>query len=438
MSTPLARVSAGANRGPVDRLSVRVTALCWFVVLLDGLDLFVYGAVLPGLLGDKDFGLTAATGGTIGSLTTFGMLIGALASGLLTDRIGRRMIILSGVALFSLASAACALAPTVEAFGAARFAAGLGLGGLLPTAIAMVMEFAPPKRKAISVGVLMTAHQAGGALAGALALSLVESVGWRAVFWLGALPLVIAVPVIWAMLPESITFLLARGRADEATALAAKHDVPLDAFRPEPVEGRRAGLRGLFTPQMRWTTVLFWIGSFAGLLLVYGVSTWLPTMMRANGYDLGSSIGFLLVINLGGIVGLLVAGRLADRFGARPIAVLWFLLTAVGIGLLIFHMPLVVTYVVVFLTGAWLFSAQTMIYAAVGMDHPAQSRGTAIGWVAGVGRFGAVFGPWVGGLLVAGGQSVWGFGVFALAGLLGAAMVALTRAVRPVPAPAAA
>src|SRR5262245_32552883 len=106
---------------PLDRLAIRVTALCWFVVLLDGLDLFVYGAVLPGLLADEDFGLTPAVGGTIGSLTTFGMLIGALASGLLTDRIGRRMIIISGVALFSVASAACALAPTIAAFGAARF-----------------------------------------------------------------------------------------------------------------------------------------------------------------------------------------------------------------------------------------------------------------------------------------------------------------------------
>jgi MFS transporter, AAHS family, benzoate transport protein len=423
MSTPLGRATAT----PVDRLSVRVTALCWFVVLLDGLDLFVYGAVLPGLLSDRTFGLTAAVGGTIGSLATFGMLIGALGSGLLTDRIGRRMIIISGVALFSLASAACALAPTVEVFGAARFAAGLGLGGLLPTAIAMVMEFAPPRRKAVTVGILMTAHQAGGALAGALALSLVESLGWRSVFWLGALPLVIAVPVVWAMLPESITFLLARGRTDDAAALAARHGVPLEPFAPEPVEDRRAGLRGLFTPQMRRSTILFWIGSFAGLLLVYGVSTWLPTMMRASGYDLGSSIGFLLVINLGGIVGLLVAGRLADRFGARPVATLWFLLTAVGVALLIFPMPLVVTYAVVFLTGAFLFSAQTLIYAAVGLHHPPESRGTAIGWVAGVGRFGAVFGPWIGGILVAGGLSVWGFGVFALAGLLGAVMVALTR-----------
>jgi AAHS family benzoate transporter-like MFS transporter len=416
------------------RLSVRVTALCWVLVLLDGLDLFVYGATLPGVLADKGFGLTAVTGGTIGSLTTFGMMLGALASGIITDRIGRRKIILTGVVLFSLAAGACAMAPTVTFFGAARFVAGVGLGGLLPSAIAMVMEYAPPWRKNLAVTVVMTAHQAGGALAGALGMVVVESLGWRSVYWLGAAPIVVILPVVAVMLPESLTFLLAKGKTERARAIADRFSVSLDAFAAEPDAERRGGLRGLFTPSVRMTTLLFWVASFAGLLLVYGVNTWLPTMMRANGYNLGSAISFLLVINVGGIVGMLVAGRLADRFGSRPVAITWFALTAVGVGLLALKMPLAVTYVVVFLTGGWLFSAQTLIYASVGAYYPADSRATALGWVSGVGRLGAVFGPWLGGILVAGGLSALGFGVFALAGLLGAVMVSLVRRLpKPVP-----
>lgn len=419
------------------RLSVRVTALCWVLVLLDGLDLFVYGATLPGVLADKGFGLTAVTGGTIGSLTTFGMMLGALASGVITDRIGRRKIILTGVVLFSLASAACAMAPSVEFFGGARFAAGVGLGGLLPSAIAMVMEYAPPWRKNLAVTVVMTAHQAGGALAGALGMVIVGSLGWRSVYWLGAVPIVVVLPVVAVMLPESLTFLLAKGKTERARAIADRFSVSLDLFAAEPDTERRGGLRGLFTPSVRMTTVLFWVASFAGLLLVYGVNTWLPTMMRANGYNLGSAISFLLVINVGGIVGMLVAGRLADRFGSRPVAIIWFALTAVGVGLLALKMPLAVTYLVVFLTGGWLFSAQTLIYASVGAYYPADSRATALGWVSGVGRLGAVFGPWLGGILVAGGLSALGFGVFALAGLLGAVMVSLVRRLpKPVPLPA--
>ncbi|MET8851522.1 MFS transporter [Amycolatopsis sp. NPDC004625] len=413
---------------PENRLAVRVTALCWVLVLLDGLDLFVYGATLPGVLADRSFGLTPVTGGEIGSLTTFGMLLGALSAGLLTDRIGRRKLILTDVTLFSLAAAACAAAPTPGWFGAARFAAGLGLGGLLPSAIAMVMEYAPAWRRNLAVTTVMTAHQAGGALAGALGMTLVQSLGWRSVYWLGALLLVPVLPAVAFLLPESLTFLLAKGRTGRAQAIAHRFGVPTAPFAPEPAKDT-GGLRGLFTPSVRLTTVLFWIASFAGLLLVYGVNTWLPTMMRGSGsgYNLGSAISFLLVINLSGIAGMLVAGRLADRFGARPVAVVWFTLTAAGVGLLAVRMPLPLTYVVVFLTGAWLFSAQTLIYAAVGAHYPAASRATALGWVSGVGRFGAVFGPWLGGVLVASGLSTLGFGVFAVARLLGAAMVALVR-----------
>lgn len=425
-------MSSDVERGPADtsdrRLAIRVTALCWFVVLLDGLDLFVYGATLPGMMAEKGFGMTAVDGGDIGSLTTFGMLIGALSSGIVTDWIGRKKIIVAGVTLFSLGSAACAMAPTVTAFGAARFLAGLGLGGLLPTALAMVMEYAVPTRKHISVTIVMTAHQAGGALAGALGVSVVDALGWRSVYWLGALPVVVAVPVIIALLPESATFLLAKGRTDAARRIAEKFTVPLDAFAPDKDARKRPGsLRGLFTPALRTTTLLFWIASFAGLLLVYGMSTWLPTMMRSSGYDLGSSIAFLLVINVGGIVGMLVAGRLADRFGSRPVAITWFTLTAVGVSLMAVHMPLPLTYLVVFLTGSWLFSAQTLIYAGVGSYYFAESRATALGWVSGMGRFGAVFGPWLGGILLANSMATWGFGVFALAGLLGASMIALIR-----------
>lgn len=149
-------------------------------------------------------------------------------------------------------------------------------------------------------------------------------------------------------------------------------------------------------------------------------------MMRGQGYELGSALAFLVVINLGGIVGMLVAGRIADRFGAVRVAALWFALTAVGIYLLGIHMPLALTYVVVFLTGLWLFSAQTMVYAAVAGRSTADNRATAVGWTSGMGRFGAVFGPWIGGRLVAGQAENWGFTVFAVTAVLATVLIGLT------------
>ncbi|WP_433522069.1 MFS transporter [Nocardia pseudovaccinii] len=411
----------------ISRLAVRVIALCWFLVLLDGLDLFVYGAVLPGVLDDKAFHLTKAMGGDIGSLTNFGMLLGALSAGLLTDRIGRRKILITGVIIFSIASAGAAAAPSVGAFALARFISGYGLGALLPTCIALVQEFAPAGRKAFAVTFLMTAHQAGGALAGALAMSVVHELGWRSVYWFGALPLLL-VPVVWALLPESITYLLSSGRTEQADAQAAKYGVPLEFYTPEQGAQRRRGdVRALFASSVRQTTLLFWIASFFGLLLVYGMNTWLPTMMRGHGYNLGSAISFLLVINLGGIAGMLIAGPLADRFGPRPVAMIWFAMTAIGVGLLVFHMPLVVTYTVVFLTGGFLFSAQTLIYASTSSYYLPSVRATALGWVSSVGRWGSIFGPWFGGVLLSHGLTTSGFGMFAAAAVIALLMISFVR-----------
>ncbi|MEU5870805.1 MFS transporter [Glycomyces sp. NPDC047369] len=411
----------------IGRLSLRVTALCWLLVFLDGVDYFVYSAVTNLMSEDKDFGFTLADTGTLGSYATFGMLIGALVAGTLTDMIGRRKILAVGVTVFSLASAASALAPTVGVFGLTRFIAGLGLGGLLPVAIAMAMEFAPARRKNLAVTITMTAHQAGGVAAGLLGISFAMDFGWRSVFWLGALPLVAVLPLVLLMLPESPAFLLAKGRRDQAEAMLAKHGVPIAHFEEARTEAK-TGVRALFARRTWGITLLFFATTFFGLMLVYGVSVWLPKLMRENGYDLGASIVFLVVINAGGIAGMLVAGRLADRFNAKLIATIWFAVTCLGLLVFSVQMPLLVTYAVVFVTGGCLFSAQTLVYASVGSYFTAGARATAIGWNAGIGRWGAVFGPTFGTLLVAGGSISLPFYGFAVAAALGALSLLAIRA----------
>ncbi|WP_433825723.1 MFS transporter [Actinoplanes sp. CA-015351] len=407
------------------RLAGIVVAICWLVVLFDGVDLFIYGAVLPGMLDDPELGLTPAAAGSLGSYATFGMLLGALASGPLTDRIGRKKMIIASTVIFSLASGACAAAPTLGVFGLGRFVAGLGLGGLLPIALTMVAEFAPAGRRNLMIGSLMTAHQAGGILAATLGLWLLDSFGWRAAYWIGVLPLFIAVPLVARFLPESLSFLVARGRTGDATAMAVRYGVEVPAAAPAHSSMGRSSLSLLFAAGRWKQTVLFWCTSFGGLLLVYGVNTWLPTMMRAEGYDLGSALAFLIVINLGGIVGMLVAGRVADRFGAVRVAAVWFALTAVGVYLLGVRTPLAVTYLIVFLAGVFLFSAQTMVYAAVTARYSTANRATAVGSTAGIGRFGAVFGPWLGGQLVASNNQGWGFTAFAVTAMLATIFVLL-------------
>lgn len=399
------------------KLAALAVGLCWLAVLFDGLDMFIYGSVLPHMLAEKALGITPDKAGDLGSYATFGMLVGALTAGTVADRIGRKKLMVACVTLFSLASGLCAMSGSVAVFGLGRTLAGVGLGGLLPTAISMVSDYAPRGRTALTIGMLMTAHHAGGILSAYVALWIVEPFGWRAAFWICVVPLLF-VPVLARFMPESLSFLVAKGRTEEARELAGRFEVELPAAAEKKAPADRwNALVNLFRGG-EWTqTLLYWLASFGGLLLVYGVATWLPTLMRSEGYELGSALTFVVLFNLGGIVGMLVAGRAADRFGAPRISSIWFALTAAGVFLLSVHMPLAVTFTVVFLTGVFLNSAQTMIYATVSIRSTPDNRATAVGWTSGMGRFGAVFGPWLGGQLLAAGNGDWGFTAFAIAGL---------------------
>ncbi|HET6285550.1 MAG TPA: MFS transporter, partial [Amycolatopsis sp.] len=158
---------------------------------------------------------------------------------------------------------------------------------------------------------------------------------------------------------------------------------------------------------------------------------WLPEIMRQAGYPLGAALGLLLTLNLGGVVGLLVAGRVADKVGVRPAVIFWFLGAAVFLALLSVKLPAVGLYVAVFLTGGFVFSAQVLVYAYIGKTYPDWQRATGIGWAAGVGRVGAICGPILGGaLLTAGIAYPWGFYAFAGVGALGAVAVTGVRAGR--------
>ena len=411
-----------------------VASLCWVAVALDGFDLVVLGAVTPALLEYEPWGLTPPQVGAITSYGLVGMMIGALGIGTLTDVIGRRKAILISVVVFSVFTGLCALAPSPVIFGALRFLAGLGLGGLIPTAAALVSEYAHLRRGSSSITFMMTGYHVGGVLTALLAIPILPSLGWRAMFVIGALPALVLVPLMFRNLQESPSFLVARGRRGEAEELAARHGIIL---QPEEVKGVRAEksaaeggrfgtLKTLFSGGYLFGTLAFSVASFMGLLLVYGLNQWLPTIMRDAGYALGAALAFLLVLNVGAVVGLLVAGPVADGYGSKVACAGWFALAAVFLFLLSVQMPLVLTYLAVFATGVWVFSAQVLLYAYVSKHYPTSGRGTALGWAAGIGRIGAICGPLLGGLLLGAGLAVpWGFYAFALVGLLGAVFVAL-------------
>lgn len=383
------------------RSAVAAIALGFAAIVFDGYDLIVYGSVMPALLDYEPWGLGPARAGAIGSYALLGMFIGAIASGALTDLLGRRRLFIASLTWFSVMMLLVALAPNPEMLGLFRFLAGLGFGGIPPTAIALVMEVAPARRRQLVNGLMLCGFPVGGVLAAVLSISLLDSAGFRVLFGIGALPLITLVPLAVWLLPESPGF----AAAGAGTA------------RPR----RTRELAGLLRGRSAIATALFMIANFCGFLLVFGLNTWLPQLMRGAGYDLGSALAFLLVLNVGAVAGGIGGSALADRFGSRWVATSLFALAVASLAMIAVPLPAAVLYVLVFIAGAATTGNQIVVYGYVAAHFPPARRATALGLSSGVGRLGAVTGPLLGGTLVAAGLGLgWNVGAFAAVAVLGA------------------
>ncbi len=410
MSTHLPRnARTGATSRVADRWPV---LLCWGAVALDGYDLVVLGIVIPTLLESGALGFTGPTVTAASTLGLVGMAIGAVVIGPLTDRFGRRRSLIICVAAFSLCTVATGLAQGVGMFTTFRFLAGVGLGGCLPTALAFMSEHAPTGRGGSAITRMMTGYHVGAVLSALLALLLVDEYGWRSMFIVGGALGLLTIPFMWTKLPESAAYLRAvESRDGPATGTLARS--------AEVLKGRYLRI-----------SIGLCVASFMGLLLVYGLNTWLPTIMGNAGYSIAQGTTLILVLNVGAVIGLLVAGYVADTRGNKPTALAWFGLAAIFLALLSIRMESrILVYAAVLLTGIFVFSAQVLVYAFVGHLYPPEVRGTALGVAAGVGRVGAIVGPSLGGTLVSAGIAYpWGFYAFTLAAVLAALTLATVPA----------
>lgn len=164
------------------RSRVTIFLLCWLCLVADGYDLMAYGATLPSLIGRPPFSLTTGEAGFIGSIALVGMLVGSLVAGMLTDLVGRRRLFITSVTVFSTGMVLTSMAPTLDLFVAARILTCFGVGGLLPTAIALASEFARPQDRSRTLGLVLTGPPTGMVLAAFLSSQLVPSFGFRPVY----------------------------------------------------------------------------------------------------------------------------------------------------------------------------------------------------------------------------------------------------------------
>ncbi|WP_321857284.1 MFS transporter [Paraburkholderia tropica] len=390
------------------RRQILILALCGMCLIMDGFDVQAMGYVAPALI--RDWGIAKEMLSPVFAAGLFGMLVGSLAFSALADRIGRRPVLIAATGFFSLCMLITALASSIPQLIALRFAAGLGLGCIMPNAMALTGEYSPRR---IRVSVMMTVsccYTVGAVVGGLVTAALLSSFGWRSVFIVGGLiPLIIGI-VMWLRLPESIQFLvfkkgdhvqIRKNLAQVAPDLHVSSDAQFMLHEVAKAPG--VPFVALFKDGRAVVTMLLWLVNFANLLDMYFLSNWLPTVMREAGYSTQIAVFAGTTLWIGGLIGTLTMGRLIDRMGFIPVLAVSFLIAIVSTALI--GNPIVVTSVgvillTIFLSGFAIVGGQPGLNALAATYYPTHLRSTGIGWSLGVGRVGSVIGPALGGYLM--------------------------------------
>lgn len=421
----------GADPKKEERTARWVALIACLALVFDGFDLTIYGTVLTTLLKDPSQigSFTTAQAGWLGSYALVGVLVGSLMCGAFGDYVGRRRVIIGGIVWFSIGMWITALTTTVVTFGVMRFLTGLGLGAILATAGATMAEFAPPGRRNFYNAIVYSGIPAGGVLAAFLGILLLEPLGWRGLFFIGGTPILFLVPLALAKLPESPRWLLSRGRTADAEAVALKTGVSLVeevAIARSGAEPARRGFAAIFTPQFRIASIVLGFMSFSGLLLTYGLNTWLPRIMEGYGFGREYALAFLLALNSGAVIGGILAAKAADTRGPQRVVSTTFALAAVMLVLMTFQLPAPVLFGAIALAGVGTLGTQVLIYSFTSNYYTTNARAAGVAWCSAFGRLGGIFGPVIGGWIAAaglGGASA--FYVFAGVALFGALMTVL-------------
>ncbi|GJC32200.1 MFS transporter [Acinetobacter sp. KAM398] len=376
---------------------------CLMIIIFDGYDLVIYGVALPLLM--QEWALSAVQAGLLASTALFGMMFGAMTFGTLSDKLGRKKTIMICVAIFSGFTFLGAFASNPVEFGILRFLAGLGIGGVMPNVVALMTEYAPKRIRSTLVALMFSGYAIGGMTSALLGAWLVPQFGWKIMFYIAIIPLV-ALPLIWKFLPESLMYLTNKKEIEQTRTIVQKISPSqqlngdTEFVLNEVTKGDEAPVKALFQQGRMFSTFMFWIAFFMCLLMVYALGSWLPKLMIQAGYSLGASMIFLFALNIGGMIGAIGGGALADRFHIKKVVTIMFICGAAALILLGFNSPQIVLYTLIAVAGAATIGSQILLYTFVAQYYPSTVRSTGMGWASGIGRIGAIVGPVLTGALL--------------------------------------
>jgi len=372
-------------------------------MIIDGSELAVYGTSLPVLI--ESTGISPTVFGLIGTFAQYAMMLGGLIFGMSSDKFGRKITLIICVLFYSIGTGMFGLSNSPVEFAIWRMVAGMGLAGVAPICVALVSEYSPIKNRVTLITLITVGPPMGGIIAPLLGLIFLPSGSWRALYLIGFIPIVMIIFII-KYVPESMERLIKGDKRIVGNILKkANPDFdpsPNDEYVSNTSEKpKKAALAALFKDGMLRNTILFWVAFICVTFSLTSINTWLPKLMTGQGYPLYNSLMFTLIFALGAMPAIAFAGWVVNRLGYKKAIITYLGITTVLVLLMLVKAGVVILFVILFFSGGGLYGAFGLIYSYTAGNYPIAYRGTGIGWAGSMGRFGASFGPIIGGLLIA-------------------------------------
>jgi MFS transporter, AAHS family, 4-hydroxybenzoate transporter len=405
-------IKAFIDERPIAAYQWLLVALCFLAVTADGMDVAIMGFVAPSII--HEWAISRPEFGLVMSAAPIGLVIGALAAGPASDRIGRKWVLITSVFLFGVFTILTAFTQSPMSMALLRVLTGIGLGAAMPNSTTLLSEYSPQRKRALLITIMFTGFNLGSALIGFAAGWLVPDHGWRAVLIFGgAIPLVLVPLQAW-LLPESARLLAVRGATSKRIAATlnrvtgANFNGNETFVSTEPPLPTRKPIGVLFSEGYGVMTIALWVTYFMGLLVIYLLTGWLPTLIKDAGLSITAAANVTAMFQIGGTIGAVLVGWIMDKVRpARVISAAYLgggicVLVLAGLGALSSSLALLV-----FAAGFCMSGAQTGLNAYAPGRYPTVARATGVSWMLGMGRFGSIFGSAIGGALLGLG---WQFG----------------------------
>lgn len=389
---------------PITAAQLVAIAVCIVLQIIDGMDVLVVAYAAPLII--EEWGISPQIYGAIFSAGVFGMTMGSFFLAPFADIVGRRKTILISVAVIASSMLLTAFVNSTAQLITFRFIVGLGIGAAGPTLSTIGAEYAPPRYRDFVVAIIGGGYALGAVLTGFIAAWLVPDYGWRAMFVAAAVVSAVMLPIAFVLLPESLEFLLKKqppGALERANRILHRlGQTPLEKL-PEATVERRTGLGvgNLLVESRRRSTLGLWVGFFMCYATVYFLLGWIPKIVTDAGLPLHQAIYAGTVLNLGGLTGIIFLGLLGTRYPLIKVILGFQMASAVFmVAFGVLSPPLAILLVLTGLLGFFSQAGLIGMIAASARLYPTELRATGVGWGQGAGRFGAIIGPYIGGLLM--------------------------------------